>query len=283
LARAYQGTVGDYLNSSLSFERSFMAVPLMLKDRIIGLLGLTSARPDYYTPHHGELALAIAQLAAIAIENARLYEQAQEVAVVEERQRLSRELHDSVSQALYSIALGAKTARALADRDPGRVAEPLDFVLAQAERGLAEMRALIFELRPEALEQDGLVSALAKQVDALRARHRLQVEVMLGEEPEVALPAKDALYRIAQEALQNVIKHANAASVQVRLDCQDGVAVLEIRDDGMGFDADQSFPGHLGLTSMAERAVRLGGTVDIASEMGQGTRVYARIPLSPQA
>jgi signal transduction histidine kinase len=170
--------------------------------------------------------MAIAQQAAIAIENARLYERAQEAAVLEERQRLSRELHDSVSQALYSIALGARTARALVDPDAGRLAEPLDFVLAQAARGMAEMRALIFALRPEALEQEGLASALSRQAEAVRARYDLPVELALCAEPEMPLAAKEALYRIAQEALHNVVKHARATEVRVSLVSGGGSVVL---------------------------------------------------------
>jgi PAS domain S-box-containing protein len=159
-AQIYRNIVGDDLSLEFAHTRSWMAVPMRIKDRDLGDLFLEHGEANAYTPHHADLALAIAQQAAIAIENARLYERAQELAVLEERQRLSRELHDSVSQALYSIALGAKTARAKADRDPRGAIEPLDFVLVQAERGLAEMRALIFELRPEALEQEGLAGAL---------------------------------------------------------------------------------------------------------------------------
>jgi signal transduction histidine kinase len=202
-----------------------------------------------------------------------------ERAVQEERQRLSRELHDSVSQALYSIALGVKTARVQVDRDPAGVAESLDFILGQAERGLAEMRALIFELRPEALEQEGLAVALRKQADAIQTRHRIQVETTLGDEPEVPLPVKEALYRIAQEALHNTVKHAGAQNVQVSLACLNGGIALEIRDDGKGFDPSGSFPGHLGLHSMRERATGLGGTLAVESAAGRGTLIRVQIPI----
>jgi signal transduction histidine kinase len=277
-ARIYRETVGDALNLSFAHIRSWMAIPMRVKDRDVGSLFLEHGEPNAYTRHHAELALAIAQQAAIAIENARLYERAQEVAVLEERQRLSRELHDSVSQALYSIALGAKTARALVDRDPGAVADPLDFVLAQAERGLAEMRALIFELRPEALEQEGLTGALRKQVDALQARHHLEVELMLGEEPEAPIPAKEALYRIAQEAMQNTIKHPAATELRVSVTCSSDEIALEIRDNGKGFDTGASFPGHLGLSSMRERVQRPSGMLELESTPGAGTLIRARLP-----
>jgi signal transduction histidine kinase len=182
-----------------------------------------------------------------------------------------------VSQALYSIALGAKTARAMVNEDLVRIADPLDFVLTQAERGLAEMRALIFELRPEALEQEGLVAALAKQAEAIKARYQLQLQTALGEEPEVPLPVKEALYRIAQEALQNIVKHAQATQVQLVLtDCEVEL-LLEVRDNGKGFDPQGFFPGHLGLSSMRERVERLGGTLELKSVVGTGTTVRARL------
>ncbi len=155
---------------------------------------------------------AVADQAAVAVENARLFSEARGKAALEERQRLARELHDSVSQALYGIALGARTSRTLLERDPQKAADPLDYVLSLSEAGLAEMRALIFELRPESLESEGLMAALEKQAAALRARHEIPVEADLCEEPEASLDEKEAVYRIAQEALHNVVKHARAAA-----------------------------------------------------------------------
>ncbi len=171
LAQTLHVGMGGLMDTTFSYVRASLFVPLTLKDRVIGMLVLTSREADAFTQHHATLAQAIANQAAIAIENARLYAQAQDLAALEERQKLARELHDSVSQALYGIALGAHTARTLLERDPGQVAKPLDYILALAEAGLAEMRALIFESRPESLETEGLVSALIKQAAALHARH----------------------------------------------------------------------------------------------------------------
>ncbi|HEX9133734.1 MAG TPA: sensor histidine kinase [Ktedonobacteraceae bacterium] len=199
--------------------------------------------------------------AAVALENARLYEQAQELAALEERQRLARELHDSVSQALYGITLGTHTARTLLERDPGKVAEPLDYVLSQAEAALTEMRALIFELRPESLETEGLVAALSRQAAALRARHEIEVSTEFCEEPDLPLKVKEGLYRVAQEALHNTAKHARANKVNLRMHVDTEGILLEVRDNGVGFDTTRSFPGHLGLHSMRERVARLGGTL----------------------
>jgi signal transduction histidine kinase len=198
---------------------------------------------------------------------------------VQERQRLARELHDSVSQALYGISLGAYTAREALESDPREAIAPLEYVVALSEAGLAEMRALLFELRPESLATEGLVAALSKQVTVLRTRYKLLVEAQLGEEPALSLEGKQALYRTAQEALHNIIKHAHARTVILRLSRQEGDLLLEIGDDGKGFEPTGPFPGHFGLLSMQERAAELGGTCSIESAPAQGTRLRVCVPL----
>jgi PAS domain S-box-containing protein len=194
-----------------------------------------------------------------------------------ERRRLARELHDAVVQALYGIVLGARAARGLLDRAPGQAAEPIEYVLSLAEAGLAETRALIFDLRPESLETEGLVAALTKQAAPLSARHGIEVHTDLCDEPALPLDIKEALYRIAQEALHNTVKHAQARRVDLRLADQAGTIVLEVCDDGKGFNPAGPFPGHLGLRSMCERATQLGGTLQIESAPGRGTCVRAEI------
>jgi signal transduction histidine kinase len=141
------------------------------------------------------------------------------------------------------------------------------------------MRALIFELRPASLEQEGVVAAIEKQAASIAARYKLDVELDLGEEPACSLEVKEALYRIAQEALHNVVKHAQAKRVEIRVRSTDRSVELEIVDDGRGFDTSQSFPGHVGLKSMPERAKELGGTVTIDSALGRGTTLVATLPL----
>jgi len=159
------------------------------------------------------------------------------------------------------------------------VAESLDYVLSLADAALTEMRALIFELRPETLEKDGLVAALSRHAEATRARHEIAVETALCEEPHLPLATKEALYRIAQEAIHNTVKHARAGRIDIRLArVGDGVA-LEVADDGAGFDPSGAFPGHLGLVSMRERVERLGGTLAIESAPGRGTALRAHIPI----
>jgi signal transduction histidine kinase len=278
-ARIHRELVGERLETSLRDIRSWMLVPLLVKDEVIGLIGVSHQQPAFFTAHHAELASAIATQAAMAIENARLHEHVRRHSAIEERQRLARELHDSVSQAFYGIGLGAQSALVWLERDPAKVLEPLQYVVELASAGLAEMRALIFDLRPEALEQEGLVRGLERQASALAARHRLAVETAFGEEPDIALDTKEALYRIAQEALHNVVKHARATHVRVCLAQHADSIALEIHDDGIGFDAQGNFPGHLGLRSMRERVTRLGGEVELTSVLGQGTTVCVRVPL----
>jgi PAS domain S-box-containing protein len=278
MARHFQRLAGDEIDSFMKFIGCCMWIPLLVRQRIIGVMSVTHRDPHFFTPRHVELATAVARQAAIAIENAQLYEAARGRAALEERQHLARELHDSVSQALYGIALGARTARTLLDRDVTKVAQPLDYVLSLAEAGLAEMRALIFELRPESLELEGLVAALDKHAASLRARHGLTVTTDLGDEPELPLDAKEALYRIAQEAIHNTVKHAQAINVRLRLSATADEAVLEVADDGVGFDVNGSFPGHLGLRSMRERIEAQRGKIDMDSAPGAGTRIRVTLP-----
>lgn len=203
---------------------------------------------------------------------------ARDLAALEERTRLARELHDSVSQALYGIGLGARTAKALMTRDPSRLQEPLDYVLSLAEAGLTEMRALIFELRPESLEQEGLISVLSKQAASLQTRHGIRVQTSFGEEPALSVEVKESLYRIAREALHNTVKHAQASEVKLTLLRENGGYRLEMIDNGAGFDPQRDFRGHLGLKSMEERTRSLGGVWSIESAPGVGTRIEVWIP-----
>ncbi len=288
VAAAYRGlsstAVSEELYQTYSYLRAWLAVPLRLRGQTVGMLALQHQQPGHFSHQRIDLALAFANQAAIAIENARLYEQAQSLAALEERQKLARELHDSVSQALYGIALGTRTARTLVSRAEGQplqqaLNEPLDYILSLAEAGLAEMRALIFELRPESLESEGLVAALEKQTAALRARHHLIVQTDFDLEPDVSLPIKEAFYRVSQEALHNIVKHAGASEVGVRLVGENGRLTLTIHDNGRGFDASGQFPGHLGLKSMRERVERIGGSYLLESAAEQGTTIIVTVPI----
>jgi PAS domain S-box-containing protein len=254
-------------------------VPLASRDRGFGSVNAYYPRGVEPSPDDIAFLRAVADQGSVAVQNARLLTEAQSKAGLEERQRLARELHDSVSQALYGIALGARTARALAEHSPEQLTEPLDYVLSLAEAGMTEMRSLIFELRPESLAAEGLVAALEKRVAVLRTRHQLTVSADLCAEPELALPLKETLYRIAQEALHNAVKHAHASHVEVRLATTGTKVELEIGDDGVGFEPGEPRPGHLGMQSMRERAAAHRGSIEIDSEIGRGTTVRATLPL----
>jgi PAS domain S-box-containing protein len=278
-ARLVRALIKPEQQAAFGSIRSWLGVPLMAKDNLIGLLHIDHQKPGRFSEQDARLALGVANQATVAIENARLYRQARQLAILEERQRLARELHDSVSQALYGIGLGARTAREWLDRDPSQAAGPLEYVHSLAQAGLAEMRALIFELRPDSLEREGIAGALGKQAAVLRSRHGLDVITELDPEPALSVAIKEALYRIAQEALNNIVKHAQAGRVQILLQAQAGGVLLEIHDDGIGFDPDAVYPGHLGLQTMRERAATLSGTFEIDSGPGQGTRLKAYFPI----
>jgi signal transduction histidine kinase len=279
LAQAFRKKAIDDLGKVPADIASWMGVPLMLRERVVGVLAVDHREQGAYSQHHADLALAFASQAAVAIENAQLFEATQEKAALEERQRLARELHDSVSQALFGIGLGARTARTVIEDDPAKAIAPLDYVLSLAEAGLAEMRALIFELRPEALQEEGIVAALQKQAAALRARYGIEVEASLGEIGDVPLEAEEALYRIAQEAMHNTVKHARATRVDLLLSREGDRVLLQIADNGKGFETSGTFPGHLGLHTMRERAERLDGTFTLTSAPGHGSRIDVRVPV----
>lgn len=281
---AWRQTIGELPADDWPVEpASWMAVPLLLQSRVLGVLVFYHRTPDYYTPRRAQLALAMANHVAVAIENAHLYEQAHSLAALQERQKLARELHDSVSQALYGIGLGTHTVLELLERNgetvqAAELRPPLEYTLSLAKAALVEMRALIFELRPESLEVEGLIPALARLGDVMQARHEIDVETTFGGEPDLPVAAKEALYRVAQEALNNVAKHAQASRAAVSLTTEAGEVVMVISDDGIGFDPQGQFPGHLGLQSMRERVEGAGGSLAVTSAPAEGTAIAARIP-----
>jgi PAS domain S-box-containing protein len=249
---------------------------------LIGPIATRGAVCCYFAQQPGDSDVTflkfVASDAETVVGNALLLAAAREKVSLAERQHLARELHDSVSQALYGIALGARTICELLDRDPAQIIGLAEYVLQLADAGLAEMRALIFELRPESLELEGLPAALTKQADAIRARHGVVVETFLDDVPECSIQLQHTLYRIAQEALHNAAKHANARRIEVRLRAHDSTISLDVIDDGVGFQPRGAYPGHLGLRSMHERAAAIGGTLQVTSSPGAGTRVRFTVP-----
>lgn len=254
-------------------------LPLPLPSGVAGGV-LRAIYPQGLRPSEDELAFlaSIADHAGTALHAAELIERASLRAGEQERARLARELHDSVAQALYGITLGAKTARATLEKDVGRTQASLDYTIRLAEGGVSEMKALLFSLRPDALEEGGLVAALTQHAQALEARHGLSVHAELGDEPDLTPDTQAAAYRVAQEALHNVIKHARAEHVWLSLHQEDGKVTLEVRDDGRGFDPQTQGRGTLGQRSMRERAAGAGGTLEVFSVVGEGTQVTLTLP-----
>ncbi|HEX6507980.1 MAG TPA: PAS domain S-box protein [Chloroflexota bacterium] len=284
MAVGWRLSVGRLAHGTLRYVRGWLAVPMMLKGQILGLLTLSSSEPAHFTERHATLALAVGRQAAVAVENARLYEQARQWAAADERARLARELHDSVTQALFSMTLHARTTHMYLEREGIDASSPLARSVRQlsdlTQGALAEMRALLFELRPGSLREEGLVAALRKQAAALSAREELTVEVQ-APPGRIALDEtiEAQLYRLSQEALHNVVKHAQASHVQLCLRMDDETVALEIADNGVGFDPSIDHPGHIGLSTMSERAHALGGQLELRTAVGQGTTVRVTVPL----
>ena len=202
----------------------------------------------------------------------------EEQAAVGERERLARELHDTVEQTLFGISLGADTADELLRHDPGQAHQPIEWIHQMAVVGLADLRGIILRLRPEALAANGLTVALVRLLEPLKTPHGCRTIAELCPEPVASAETHQALYRIAQEAVLNAAKHARAAKVTLRMYTQGPTVVLEVVDDGDGFTPGGEFPGGLGLRSMRERAMKAGGQLEIISQLGGGTAVRATLP-----
>ncbi|MFD7958698.1 GAF domain-containing sensor histidine kinase [Streptomyces ardesiacus] len=264
----------------------FLGLPVRDGDEVLGALFLANkncAKPAGgcgFTQDDEELLGILAQHAAIALTNARLYERSRELTIAEERSRLAHELHDAVSQKLFSLRLTAQAATALVDRDPARAKDELHQVATLAAEAADELRAAVVELRPAALEEDGLVATLRTQIQVLDRAHGARV-TFTGRGVK-ALPAaqEEAMLRVAQEALHNALRHSGADHVEVTLHRRGAGAVLRITDDGSGFDPHtvRRAGRHLGLVSMRDRAGGAGGRLTVRSTPGEGTTIEMEVP-----
>jgi signal transduction histidine kinase/PAS domain-containing protein len=278
-AAAFRQTAGDHDSNLFAYIRSWLGVPLLVKDRVLGMLCLDQAQPNFYTPFHSELALSFASQIAVAIENARLREQTEQMAAVAERNRLARELHDAVTQTLFSASLIADVLPRLWERSPEMGQAKLEELRELTRGALAEMRTLLLELRPATLTESSLEELLRQLATAVIGRSRLQVAVEVeGEEKRPLSPETQvALYRLAQESLNNVVKHAGASQVTITLRFAEAATELRVQDDGRGFDPAAVGVHSLGLGIMRDRAAKIGADLKIESRIGEGTAVCVRV------
>lgn len=260
--------------------RSLLGVPLVSKGTVIGAFYLTEKKgSDEFTLADQHLIERFAGHAAVIVENARLFDQSRALSVIEERNRLARELHDSVTQTLFSLNLTADAATELIDVDPERAKIEVKRVAELAQSALREMRDLVFELRPAAVEHEGLATALRKHVDLVRRSYGVNIDLAIAGSRELLPPYEAAIFRIIQEALNNALKHAAATSIRIELALDNGAVHASVCDDGVGFNP-RALPiraKHLGLASMQERAQDLGGELVIASQPGAGTAVSLEV------
>ena len=281
------------LNDPALFERAqvyqwpsdltaLLAVPLHVNGEVIGVLDVVN-KAGGFTAEDVPILSLFANQAAMAIEHARLQRQAEQLAVLAERQRLARELHDSVTQSLYSVTLYANASvLALAAGKSDVAAGYLQELQETAQEGMRDMRLLIFQLHPPVLEAEGLVAALQARLAAVEGRAGLQTEFRIEGERRLPVAIEEELYWIAQEALNNVRKHAVAQHVTVHLHFAAASVRLEVQDDGVGFDPEavrSAGRGGGGLRSLTERTVRLGGKLTYESKPSKGTRVIVEVML----
>jgi signal transduction histidine kinase len=265
--------------------RSFLGVPLVFKGDIVGAFYLTD-KDGGFDADDEDLVRGLAAHAAVVIENARLFEASRQRSIAEERSRLARDLHDALTQRLFSLNLTLEAAAATAaGPDPARALPAIHEARALVDASLAELRTLIFGLRPPALESDGLAGALRKHGELVSRAHAVPVTVVDRRPPGAPGPGVDAeqeLWRVAQEALSNAVRHAAASAVTVTIEADGpgGGTRLSVADDGVGFDpqARSIAARRLGLVSMRERMEAAGGQVEIASAPGRGTTVVASVP-----
>jgi PAS domain S-box-containing protein len=268
--RDYDGWVS---HPAHNWIRSNISVPLISEDEIIGFLNLDSAEPNFFNDVQAERLRTFADQAAIAIRNARLYEQAQELAVIEERQRLARDLHDAVSQTLWSASLLTDTLPALWKVNPDEGWHTLDELQGLIRGALAEMRTLLLELRPETLIEKDLVELIRQLINSLVGRTGIDATLESTGKPSLPPKVHEAIYRITQESINNIMKHAEATELHIEIIGDADQFSISIQDNGHGYDPDHILPGHLGVGIMKERAAAVNARLSIESQIDVGTRV----------
>jgi len=257
-----------------------LLVPLAIRREAVGVLTIASDQPEHgFSADEVSLAETIATDLAAAIEGARRVEQAQTAAAAEERSRLARELHDSVTQILFSVNLIALSLGRQWKRNPDMAARSTAELQRLTRGALAEMRTLLRELRPQTIAATELSTLLKQLSDGVSARHDIPTDLDVGQTSELPPEVHIAFYRIAQEALSNVTKHAEASQVAIELVCEAAAVQLTITDDGQGFDTNDVPPECMGLDIIRERAEAVGATIKITSQPGAGTSIVVAWPI----
>lgn len=262
--------------------KEFLGVPILHRGQNLGEIYLSGTPAGRFSARDQRIVEMLASHAGVAIATANLYARGQALAVMEERQRVARELHDAVSQTLFSMMYEARAAALSAETDPGGAAAALTTLADQSAAALSEMRGLVYALRPKSLERDGLAATLIDHVDALRRSHQAAIDVRVQGKPQLAFDQELALLRIAQEALQNSLKHGGGAPIEVVLRHRKAGTELTVRDSGPGFDAEElpRTRRSMGLMTMRDRAADIHASLSITS--GDGTEVRVFLPATAE-
>ena len=267
--------------------RSLLGVPISVRGRVLGNLYLTDKEDGApFTDKDQRLVELFAAHAGIAMENARVHEQEQRLAILEERQRIGRDLHDGVIQSIYAVGLMLDDALEVVPTDPAGASEKIEHAIESINLTIRDIRNFIFGLRPEPLDQAGLVEALAAMAEEFRVNTMIDIALEVNGPADFEMPADDTMQmlHLTREALSNVARHARATHAEIRLVANERALELAIVDDGVGFDPTaRRGPGHMGLGNMRTRAAELGGELLVESAVGRGTRVAVRVPLGGAA
>lgn len=273
---------------------SFLGVPIVVRGQVFGRLYLTEKRdaPEF-TKDDERIAMTFAAQAGIAIENARLYDEIQnrgeqlaealrDLAVLEERERISKELHDGVIQSIYSVGLSLQGSLSMLRRDPDLASARIDQAIAELDNVVRDVRSYIFELRPQLVQDHGIAAAVTELVRDFEINTLADTTLRLDDDACSRLAEDEQIHvvQIVREVLSNIARHAQASQVELTCEMQEDVVVVDISDDGIGFDPGTVERGH-GLRNMEERARRLGGTLEISARGDRGTRHTLRIPKGP--
>lgn len=254
-------------------QRGYVGAPVRLQEEVIGFVNLFSTEPGYFINTHAERLMAFAELAAIAIQNARLYKESQQLAAIEERHRLARDLHDSVSQTLFTCRTMAESAMRRWHKNPARAYQLVEEVYRLTATALAEMRILLLELRPASLTRVSLKQLFEQYLRPIQDRHQYRLQLAIDDIPPLPPDVQIALYRIVQEALNNIDKHARATQVIVSVTNREDCVTMQVNDNGEGFEPEIVQGTSLGLGIIQERAEQIGAKLEIHSHRGEGTRI----------